>query len=195
MKKIMISNIKGVGIIASYQEPLLPLIKNPLDKFHKLSDYVNIDKEYVMNGLTDEQEITDLIKNHFNDIMTVTKVDSNLINILLQKSFKGMPLFVIDLIDRLLDAKLIQCIANQVQPTPELEEMNKYNDWRSFNLPISYEKLLGQIVDTQTERDIIILKYASVIGNIFDIETLNKILPFNNISFDDLYYLLEKFEV
>ena len=190
------SDFKGIGLICIYQEALLPLIKNPLNKFSKLANLVNTDKEYVMNGFSEEQEMNELIKLHLSDqYNTLLNIDSLIIKILLQKSFKGLPLFILDLVDNLLESKLINFTSNSILPSTELIEMNKRNDWKAFNVPIRIEKVLGNIIDSLSAREIIILKYASVIGNIFDLEKLNKIIPFNNVTVDDLYLMLQKFEV
>ena len=73
--------------------------------------------------------------------------------------------------------------------------MDKHDDWTEFNLPIRFEKILGNIIDCLNVREIVILKYAAVIGNTFDMEKLLGIQPFNNITSDDLYVILQKFEV
>ena len=168
-----------------------------MDKFHRLTDLVNPDKEYVMNGFFDEREVVDLIRLHLSDFYNIQLVDLQIVKILLQKTFKGIPLFVLDLVDSLFEAKLILLANNftQIVITNELIEMDRNQDWKSFNLPMRYEKILGNMIDCLSVKEIIILKYASVIGNIFDLEKLNKILPFNNIDKDDLYSILQNFEV
>ena len=189
------SDLKGIGLICSYQESFIPLIRNSLDKFYRLADLVNIDKEYVMNGFSDEQEIAELVNIHLSDVVNLVNIDSLIVKVLLQKTFRGVPLFVMDLVDSLLEAKLIQIAANQLVITQDLVEIDKIQDWKSFNLPIRYEKLLGSVIDSLISKEIIIMKHASVIGNIFDLEKLNKIIPFNNITLDDLYLILQKLEV
>jgi hypothetical protein len=79
--------------------------------------------------------------------------------------------------------------------TRELENIVQFNNWTNFPLSIKYEKIIGSIIDTLDVKEIIILKYASVIGNIFDFEKLSKIITFNNINDDDLFQILQKFEV
>jgi len=195
IKKLLESDLKGIGIICSYQEPLIPLLKSPLDKITKLLEVVNPDKSYSLNGFTAESEISDLIKSHLNDTINITSIDSHLIKILLQKSFKGTPIFIIDLVETFLNAKLIEFPNQQLITYKELDNMDKYNDWNEFNLPIRFEKIIGEIIDSLNVKEIVILKYACVIGNIFDLEKLSKILPFNNINDEDLFQILTKFEV
>ncbi len=197
IRAIVKAKIKGVGLVCSYQEPVLPIIRNSLDKFHKLADLIIPEKEYVMNSFTEEQEIKDLIINHLivDKEVVIIDIDKDLIKIILQKSFKGVALFVIELIDAFFEKNLIRVVGTTLLPSTDLMEMHKNIDWKAFNLPIRYEKTLGQIIDTLGGKEIIILKHASAIGNLFDLGNLNKIIPFNNIDEDDLYRILRKFEV
>ncbi len=147
-----------------------------------------------MNGFTEEADISELIKTYF-DFMNITYVDPQIIKIILQKTWKGVPMFVIDLMGSLLNQKLVQFVSNQILSTNEIHEMDINGDWVMFNCPIRYEKILGNIIDNFYMTEIIILKYASVIGNLFDLDNLNRILPFNDINQHDLYTILQKFEV
>ena len=73
--------------------------------------------------------------------------------------------------------------------------MDNDQDWISFNVPIRMEKLIGHLIDSLDVKEIILLKYAATIGNIFDIDKLSKLNPFNNYTFDDLYGILQRLEV
>jgi predicted ATPase len=73
--------------------------------------------------------------------------------------------------------------------------MDNDNDWINFNVPMRIEKLVGHIIDSLDCREIVLLKYASTIGNIFDIDKLSKLSPFNTLTFDDLYTILQRLEV
>ena len=79
--------------------------------------------------------------------------------------------------------------------TSELIDMDNDHDWISFNVPMRMEKLIGHIIDSMDCREIVLLKYAATIGNIFDIDKLLKLNPFNNLTFDDLYGILQRLEV
>ncbi len=195
IRKIIESNIKGVGIICTYQEPYLGILKNPNDKFYKLTDLISPDKEYLMAGLLDFKDISDLIKFHFSERLNVNNIDHQLINILLQKSFKGNPTLIIELVESLLEQKYIQYPANQLITTSDLDDMDKTGDWYSFVLPLRAERIIGSIIDGLPVKEIMLLKYACVIGNIFDLSTLTNICPFNNLNMGDLYSCLSKFEV
>ena len=166
-----------------------------MDKFHRLGDIISPEKEYFLNGLVEESEVSDLIKFHISDSLNITTVDHELINIILKKSFKGIPIFIIDLIEALLQQKYIQYPAQQLITTTELVNMDRDGDWTSFVLPIRFEKILGNIIDIFNVKEIMIMKYASVIGNIFDLSTLQRVNPFNNVSMDDTYQMLFRFEV
>jgi len=148
-----------------------------------------------MQGLLEESEVAELIKFHVNETMNVTTVDHEVIKILIKKSFKGIPIFIIDLVEALLAQKYIQYTAQQLITTSDLDDMELYGDWTSFVLPIRFEKILGNIIDCLSVKEIMILKYAAVIGNVFDLSTLNRINPFNNLSLTDTYAILTKFEV
>jgi len=50
------------------------------------------------------------------------------------------------------------------------------------------------MIDSINEHDIIIIKYASVIGHIFDVNTLFNIIPFKGMLINDLYDTLKSFE-
>ncbi len=188
--------MKRIAIICTYQEPLINLIRNPNDKFNKILDLINPEKEYIMGGFIEEADICELIKFHLSEKnINIQTINSQLIKVLLQKSFKGIPIFMIDLVDSLLAQKFIQFPAQQLMLTPELEEMDNTCDWTLFVLPIRFEKVIGNIIDTLTVKEIVILKYASIIGNMFDLSTLHSLITFNNLSLMDTYNILLKFEV
>lgn len=73
--------------------------------------------------------------------------------------------------------------------------MDNDHDWINFNVPMRIEKLVGHIIDSLDCREIVLLKYAATIGNIFDIDKLSKLSPFNTLTFDDLYTILQRLEV
>ena len=71
--------------------------------------------------------------------------------------------------------------------------MIETRNWADFTIPMRIEKLIGSIIDSLSTYEIIILKYASVIGNIFDI---NSLIQFNlfNLDIDQLYKILQNLE-
>jgi hypothetical protein len=66
------------------------------------------DKIFIMDNILDLYEVQDLIKHHleeerqFRGKIKIEKVDPELINIILPKSFKGNPLFLTDIVDSLI---------------------------------------------------------------------------------------------
>jgi hypothetical protein len=91
--------------------------------------------------------------------------------------------------------KYVQHAGHELLSTSELLEMHEDQDWINFNIPIRMEKLIGHIIDTLNCKEIILLKYAATIGNIFDLEKLSKLNPFENVTFEDLSTLLQRLEV
>jgi adenylate cyclase 10 len=63
-----------------------------------------------------------------------------------------------------------------------------------LKIPLIIEKVLGNIIDSLKCMEIIILKHASVIGNIFDIDILSEILSTSPANFDDLIDTMRNFE-
>ena len=73
--------------------------------------------------------------------------------------------------------------------------MHNNRDWSNFVIPVKMEKLIGSFIDYLDFKEIIILKMASAIGNIFDLNKLYKLYPFNLFTIDDMYSILSKMEV
>ena len=78
--------------------------------------------------------------------------------------------------------------------TEEFKKMLKLKDYSKLKIPLIIEKVLGNIIDSLKCSEIITLKYASVIGNIFDIDTLAEILGTSPSNFDDLIETMRTFE-
>jgi len=207
------NDLKPFIVILSYQEQFL-FLKNEFDIISHTKDFIlemsldefelNKDEKIVSNiimkNLTDSEDIIELIKNYILEISlyeridSLFKVDPALINILIDKSFCGIPLFIRDLLEQLINSKLIQNCVEEILITSELEDMEEERNYNDLNIPMRIEKICGKMIDSIKEREIIILKHASVIGNFFDIQTLHSIIPFNNIPLIDLYDTLVSFE-
>ena len=67
-------------------------------------------------------------------------------------------------------------------------------DWSKLNIPFIIEKVVGNIIDSLNCEDIIILKQASVIGTIFDLDKLNKLNIINSLTYEGLKQKINKFE-
>lgn len=153
-----------------------------------------------LHNISDPNEVENLLKNYSLQIGFLQKADSLfridpiLINILIEKSFGGIPLFIHDLFDQFIKYKYIQNCIEEILITSDLEEMYLYMDWNDFIIPTRIEKVAGEIIDSIKETEIIILKHASIIGLCFDIQTLHSIFPFQNMELEELYQTLISFE-
>ena len=129
------------------------------------------------------------------DKITIDEVPIDVINAILPLSFKGNPLFIIELTQALLDQKFLT-LKNRscLMLTEEFKKMLKLKDYSKLKIPLIIEKVLGNIIDSLKCMEIIILKHASVIGNIFDIDILSEILSTSPANFDDLIDTLRNFE-
>ena len=157
-----------------------------------------------MENITDISENQELIKCHLEGRLTIEKIESELIEIVLAKSFKGIPLFTLEIIDSLLVNKIInlkdsnkfvQHPGQELITTSELMDMHTERNWTNFTIPMRMEKLIGHFIDDLDFREIILLKMAATIGNIFDLDKLYKINPFNFFTLDDVYSILQRMEV
>ena len=72
--------------------------------------------------------------------------------------------------------------------------MEQMLDWSDFTVPMRIEKIVGSLIDALNTKEIILLTYASVIGNMFDLKKLNELNPFNNVTKDELYSILLSLE-
>lgn len=180
------------------------------DELDTVEDKVELDhtensfnppKTFMMENILDSHDLKDLIKKHLSERIldefkiNLNIIDEDLLRILISKSFKGVPLFLMDILDNLINSKkYVQVLAGELIVTSELIEMDQTLDWSEFTIPMRLEKIIGNIIDTLTTKEIILLKHASIIGNIFDLHKLNEINPFNNVTKQDLYSLLKSLE-
>lgn len=207
-------NIKNLIIIASYQEPVIPYMISDSDKFRKsdLYEFIkNTDNTFYMNNLSTDNVLIPLIKFYLSKNKNFEKnfiktsdeiknftIDHKLKNFLLSKTFNGNPLLLQELLNKLIDKNLIvRSPDNKYILICEnsLLKMIEYRDYSKLDLPYRIEKLMGNIIDKiKNTKEIIILKCASVIGNIFDINTLYHINPIKNIMNEDLLQMIYNFE-
>ena len=205
--------LKPLIVIMSYQTEF-SFIKRLKDSMIKRNDFIipmsindfkSIDREDIVNNLqlkniTNVREIDEFIKTyllHHGENRTfdsIFKVDPKLIHLLLDKSFKGNPLFMYDLVHELFTKKYIQNCVEEILTTSELDEMEEEKNYNDFVIPLRIEKICGEMIDSINEHDIIVIKYASVIGHIFDVNTLFNIIPFKGMLINDLYDTLKSFE-
>ena len=208
-----IDTLKPLPVILSYQTEF-KFIKRLQDSMHNrndfiipmsLKDFISIDREDIVNNIqlksiSNVKEIEESIKiyllNHGENrtFDSIFRVDPKLIHLLLDKSFKGNPLFMYDLIDELFKKKYIQNCVEEILTTSELDDMELEKNYNDFVIPVRIEKICGEMIDSINEHDIILIKYASVIGNLFDLNTLYNIMPFKEMYLNDLYDTMKSFE-
>ena len=213
--------LKPFILIYTYQTPLIEFLRDKRDLIYKedtlideydliINDYTNNNVSvldysenkvisFEMQHLVDYKQVEQLLILNLEDNIklkynsTIKRIDKELIEMVLNKSFNGIPLFIIDIVTNLIAShKYTQFLSEELDVTSELKDMNELLDWSSFKIPERMEKLAGTIIDKLDSRDIIILKYASVMGTIFDSEKLKNLLPFKNLENNELYkYLLD----
>lgn len=195
MRALNSSEIKGISILATYQDSISSIVNNPLDYFSKASDLLYHGNCYIMENMTDNKSVHELIKFNIDENLRINSVRQEVVDIVLSKSFRGNPMFIIDIMNSLLEnLKYVKYPTGEVCATNELLHMYEHNDWSEFKIPIKMEKLIGNIIDNLKAKEIILLKHASVIGNMFDIDKLNDLNPFESITFEDLIAILSNLE-
>ena len=171
-------------------EEVAELIKDNIKYYHRddenaIKDCENIKK--TKNG--GEYDKNDFIK------INLDSIPDNVIEALLPLCIKGSPLFILELAQALIDQGFILVKDGHVlELSPEFETMKKLRDYRKIKIPFIIEKVLGNIIDALKCMEIIILKQASVIGNIFDIDILSDLLSTFSTNFDDLLEAIRNFE-
>lgn len=202
-------------IITSYQECVNGLMLSQFDNFGKTIELYNAEKTYLMESISDRQNLRALMRfyltksekfkteylrldpskmNNLDKIKNDILINEDVLDFILSKSFNGNPLFVYDLLNTMVEKNLVIFTQNMLYCSPFLLEMIKFKDWAKFEIPYRIEKLIGNIIDNLNPKEIIILKCASVIGNIFDINILYAINPFVTIMNEDLLTMIYNFE-
>ena len=151
--------------------------------------------------LMEKKEIEKMIIYYYKEKVlnnyktNLESVDDKIIDFLLMKSFHGIPLLVLSLFESLVKSeKFIQTLSGEFIITSELMDDNIICDWSDLLLPYVYEKITSMYINNLLSfKEILILKYASVIGTVFDIKTLDKMNPLKSIiKIKDLEKILLK---
>ena len=123
----------------------------------------------------------EFVYNNFKTILE--NVDDQILDFLLIKSFNGIPLLVISLFKSLMKSdKFVQTLSGEFIITSELIDDNRIFDWSDILLPYTYEKYASMKVNSLLNfKETLILKYACILGTIFDLQTLDKLNPLNSI--------------
>ena len=165
-------------------EEVAELIKDNIKYYH-------IDNESVGNKKTngDDNNKENLVK------INLDTIPDEVIKDLLPLCIKGTPLFIIELTQALINQGFISVENGHIlKLTEQFKKMKKLRDYRKLKIPFIIEKVLGNIIDALKCMEIIILKQASVIGNIFDIDILSDLLSTFSTNFDDLLEAIRNFE-
>ena len=95
-------NEKKIAIICTYQDKISPLLENKYDKFCR--KLLNSFGENVVSleNITSFSDCHELIKQHLQGRLNLSSMDNELISIILPKTFKGNPLFILDIIESLI---------------------------------------------------------------------------------------------
>ena len=179
-----------------------------LDKFLNHNITLEYDKNYEnkiicidIKPTFDKNILKKIIIFHFKNSVfkqyatELKVVDNKILDFLLTKTFNGIPFLVINLLKSLIDSdKFIQNLSGELIITSELTDESDILDWNDILIPYIYEKITSNSINKILNfREILILKYASIIGTIFDIKILDKINPLNSIiKIEDLIILIEK---
>lgn len=197
------SRVKNISLIYTHQEPLFLNIEDKENKFTRHPEFFNEEtvEVFFMNNIITHDKVSRLIKfailkSHLkNDKVSISKIESALIDIIITKSFKGNPFFIFEITESLLNSKkLIQHLSTEILVTSELLEMEEFKNWCEFKIPIIIEKIVGSIIDSLNLKDMILLKIASIIGNIFDVHSLMEMNEFTNLTYEELYLILKNLE-
>ena len=178
-----------------FNQNLRPLthgfFENFLIAFSEYSDKPNEDKIICFNiePLMEKSDLEKLIIFSYKDSVlnnyktNLESVDDKILDFLLMKSFHGIPLLVLSLFESLIKSeKFIQTLSGEYIITSELIDDNIICDWSDILLPYVYEKIVSMTINSLLSfKEILILKYASVIGTVFDIKTLDKLNPLKSI--------------
>ena len=167
---------------------LSELIKDNIKYYHRdeETEKSKKDPEKKKNG---DGNKDDFIK------INLDTIDEKIIKALLPLCIKGSPLFIIELAQALIDQEYILVKNGHIlELSEEFKTMIKLKDYRKIKIPFIIEKVLGNIIDSLKCMEIIILKQAAVIGNIFDIDILSDLLSTFSTNFDDLFEAIRNFE-
>ena len=178
-----------------FNEKYAPLSNRTLETFFifvsEYSDKPKSDKiiKFDMKPLIEKDELQKLIIFYNKETImkkyktNLESIDDQILEFLLMKSFNGIPLLSLTLFDALIKSeKFIQKLSGEIIITSELIDDNIIHDWSDLLLPYTYEKIDSMMINTLLSyKEIMILKFASIIGNIFDLKTLEKINPLKNI--------------
>ena len=189
---LLLNNLHSIPktfIACTYQNTL-----NPYE--NQVPHFFDIDEEFEFVGLSNYDDVISLIQNYCEKKKQITfrTIKQDTLRVILERSFKNNPLFILEIFESLFNQEQIYINENKViVSSPIFIKYNEILDWSKLNLPFLIEKIVGNIIDSLKCNEIIILKHASVIGTIFDVDKLNKLNIINNITLDDLIQIIYNF--
>lgn len=191
-----LNTIPGVIVICSHRDPLVSVEKQENIFLKNINNLFPDDKIYIMGNILEKEDVKEIILNYlYNNNINCKSINPKIIDIVLKKSFKGNPLFIIEIIDSLFKSSLIVITNNTLNLTDELLEMDRLEDYSMFPIPIVIEKYVGHVLDCYSSiKETLVLKWASAIGSIFTLQTIFCLNDFNNFTYDDIKNILYSFE-
>ena len=180
-------SIQQMTLICSYQISLNPFDKQNISFF----DFVNT--TIVMNPL--RNNLKDFIITYIREVKHINKCSSIRFDVEeIIRNFKiNSPLLLGELLSSLIDEGYLIVHDSTLETGKNFSEMSILNDFKSIKIPFLIEKIIGNIIDSLSPIEIIILKYASVIGKTFDIDTLYTISTDSQLSFENLVKMIYSF--
>ena len=169
-------------------EEVADLIKENI-KYYK----PDIENEHIKMEIMTKIREEDIKDDHIK--INIDTIPEEVIKALMPLCIKGCPLFILELTQALIDQGYIFVKnGHQLELSEEFKMMMQLKDYRQVKIPIIIEKVLGNIIDGLKCIEIIILKQASVIGNIFDIDILGDLMSSFSTTLDDLLDAIKNFE-
>ena len=169
-------------------EEVADLIKENI-KYYK----PDIENEHIKMEIMTKIREEDIKDDHIK--INIDTIPEEVIKALMPLCIKGCPLFILELTQALIDQGFIFVKnGHQLELSEEFKMMMQLKDYRQVKIPIIIEKVLGNIIDGLKCIEIIILKQASVIGNIFDIDILGDLMSSFSTTLDDLLDAIKNFE-
>jgi len=193
LNKDLIETFMLVGTIIDMKpfvalEEVADLIKENIN-FIKL----DVDDEKLKFEMLQKMKEDDIKDNYIK--VNLDTIPENVIKAILPLCIKGCPLFIIELTQALIEqGYLLVKDGHELELSEEFKAMMRLKDYKQIKIPIIIERVLGNIIDSLKCIEIIILKQASVIGNIFDIDILSDLLSSFSTTFDDLLDAIKNFE-
>jgi len=173
----------------------------PFVVFEDVANLIKENIKYYRPDVDDEQLKMEMLNKAREDIrdnfirVNIDTIPEDVIKSIFPLCIKGSPLFIIELTQALIaQGYLLVKNGHQLELSDEFRTMMRLKDYRQIKIPIVIEKVLRNIIDGLKCIEIIILKQASVIGNIFDIDILSDLMSSFSTTFDDLLDAIKNFE-